>query len=104
MTSLLRPENVIHVKYIVAILIVKPIILDTFAGLCEDSTRISGGFVFETRVADAICRGKVASESLEGLVKEINTCFSRVVDKAYANEASFRISSPKCWLSVDFWP
>ena len=41
MTSLLRPENVIHIKYIVTVFIVEPIILDTFAWLCEDSARIS---------------------------------------------------------------
>jgi hypothetical protein len=54
MTSLLRPENVIHVKYIVAVFIIKPIILDTLARFREDSARISRRFVFKARIADAI--------------------------------------------------
>ena len=41
MTSLLRPKNVIYVKYIVTVFVVEPIVFDTFAGLCEDSARIS---------------------------------------------------------------
>lgn len=55
MTSLLRPENVINIKYIVTILIVKPIVLHALTWLCEDSARVSRGFVFEARVANAIC-------------------------------------------------
>jgi hypothetical protein len=55
MTSLLRPENVIHIKYIVTILIVKSVILYPFAGFCENSAGISRGFVFEARIANAIC-------------------------------------------------
>jgi hypothetical protein len=54
MTSLLRSENVIHVKYIVTILVIEPIVLHTFARLCEDSAWISGGFVFEARIANPI--------------------------------------------------
>ena len=57
MTSLLRPENVIHIKYIVTVLIIKPVIFDTLARFREDSSRVSGGFVFETRIADTICGG-----------------------------------------------
>jgi hypothetical protein len=56
MTSLLRPENVINIKYIVTILIVKSIILHTLARLCEDSARVSRRLVFEARIANAICR------------------------------------------------
>jgi hypothetical protein len=55
MTSLLRPENVIHIKYIITIFIVKSIILGTFAGFCEDAAGISRGFVFEARITYPIC-------------------------------------------------
>lgn len=54
MTSLLRSENVIHVKYIVTILVIEPIVLHAFAWLCEDSAWISGGFVFEAGIANPI--------------------------------------------------
>jgi hypothetical protein len=60
MASLLRSENVIHVKYIIAVLVVETIILSSFAWLSQDSARITGRFVFEARVADAIRRGKMA--------------------------------------------
>jgi hypothetical protein len=55
MTSLLRPENVINIKYIVTILIVKSVILHALARLGEDPARVSRGFVFEARIANAIC-------------------------------------------------
>lgn len=72
MTSLLGSENVIHIKYIITILIIKPIILDTFAGFRQDSSRISGGFVFETRIANTICGWQMACEGLEGLEMHIS--------------------------------
>jgi hypothetical protein len=67
MTGLLRPENVIYIKYIVAVLIVESIILDTFARFCEDSSRVSRGFIFEAWIANTICGWKMARKSLEGL-------------------------------------
>lgn len=54
MTSLLRPENVIHVKYVVTVLIIESVILDTLARLGEDSARVSGRLIFEAGVANAI--------------------------------------------------
>lgn len=54
MTSLLRPENVIHIKYIITVFIIEPIVLRSLAGLGQDSARISGGFVFEARIANPI--------------------------------------------------
>jgi hypothetical protein len=41
MTSLLRPENVIHIKYIITILIIKAIILYALAWLCQNTAWIS---------------------------------------------------------------
>ena len=67
MTSLLRPENVIHIKYIITVLIIESIILDALAWFREDSSRVSGRFVFETRIADTIRGGKMTCERLEGL-------------------------------------
>jgi len=55
MTSLLGPENVINIKYIITILVVESIILHTLARFCEDSAGISRGFVLEARIANAIC-------------------------------------------------
>ena len=55
MTSLLRPEHVINIKYIVTILIIKSIVLHTLARFCEDPARVSRGFVFEARIANAVC-------------------------------------------------
>jgi hypothetical protein len=67
MTSLLRPENVIHIKYIITVLVIESIILDALAWFREDSSRVSRGFIFETRIADTIRRGKMTRERLEGL-------------------------------------
>ena len=67
MTSLLRPENVIHIKYIITVLVVKPIILDTFARFRKDSSRVSRRFIFEARIADTICGWEMTGQSLEGL-------------------------------------
>lgn len=67
MTSLLRPENVIHIEYIVTILIIKAIIFHSFAWLREDSARVSGGFVFEAGITDAICGWEVTCEGLQWL-------------------------------------
>lgn len=41
MTSLLRPENVIHIKYIVTVFVIEPIVLHTLARLRKDSAGIS---------------------------------------------------------------
>jgi hypothetical protein len=79
MTSLLRPENVIHVKYIVAVFIVKSIVLHTFAWLCEDSARISRGFVFEAGVTDTVGRRKMARESLQRLRLQISAGFGKLI-------------------------
>jgi hypothetical protein len=56
MTSLLRPENVIHIKYIITVLIIEPVILHTLAWFRKDSAGISRGFVFEARIANAVGR------------------------------------------------
>jgi hypothetical protein len=72
MTSLLRPENVIHIKYIITVLIIESIILDTLARFREDSSRVSRGFVFEAGIADTICGGKMTRERLEGLESNIS--------------------------------
>jgi hypothetical protein len=66
-TSLLRPENVIHVEYIITILVIETIIFDTLARFGENSSRISRGFVFEARIADAVGRGQMTCESLKRL-------------------------------------
>lgn len=67
MTSLLRPENVIHIKYIIAILVIKSIVLGTLARFRKDSARISRGFVFEARIANAVGGWQMACESLQRL-------------------------------------
>jgi len=40
MTSLLGPENVIHIKYIVTIFVVEAVVLHTLARLCKYSAWI----------------------------------------------------------------
>lgn len=55
MTSLLRPENVIHIKYIVTVFVIKAIVLHTLARFGEDSAGIPRGLIFEARITDAIC-------------------------------------------------
>lgn len=67
MTSVLRPQNVIHVKYIVTIFIIKAVILCTLARFREDSAGVSRRFVFEARIANAIGRRQMAREGLKRL-------------------------------------
>lgn len=71
MTSLLRPENVIHVKYIIAIFVIESIILDALTRFCEDSARVSGRFIFEARVTYAISGRQMACKSLKRLNTEL---------------------------------
>lgn len=92
MTSLLRPENVIHIKYIVTILIIKAIILHSFARLCENSARISGGFVFEAGIADAICGWKVTGEGLQWL-NLVSAGLPTISHATYTDKTTFRIRS-----------
>lgn len=67
MSSFLRPENVIHIKYIVAIFVIESIILDTFAWFREHSAGVPRGFVLEAGIAYPIGRREMARESLKGL-------------------------------------
>ena len=75
MASLFRPENVIHIKYIVAVLVIKSIVFHTLARFRKDSARVSRRFIFEARIADAIRRWQVACEGLKRLEISL-VCFN----------------------------
>jgi hypothetical protein len=63
----LRPQNVVHVEDIVAILIVISIVLDALAWLRQDSPRVPRRLVFEAGIANPVCRWEMGGESLQWL-------------------------------------
>lgn len=63
----LRPEDVVDIEDIVAVLVIVAIILAALARLREDSTWVPRRLVFEARVADAIRRRQMNRQGLEGL-------------------------------------
>lgn len=54
MSVVFVPKDIIDKEDVVAVFIVEPIILDTFARLCENSPRVPGRFVFESWITDSI--------------------------------------------------
>ena len=64
MASLFGTKDIVHVKNVIAILVIEPIILRSFAWLREDSAWISRGLVFETGIADSVGRWEMARECL----------------------------------------
>ena len=103
MSSFLGPENIIHIKYIVAVFIIESVILDTFTWFGEDSAGISRRFIFEARVAYSIRRGEMARESLERLTRGLISTKSNHVahnDEAYTYEPALWISSAKRRLRI----
>lgn len=67
MSGFLTAENVVDVKNVITVLIVVAIILHTFARLRQNTARIPRGLVVETRIADAVGRGKMGRQRLKGL-------------------------------------
>ena len=60
-------KNVIHIKDVIAVLIIISIVLSALAGLCQNSAGVTRRFIFEARVANAISSRQLNGESLEGL-------------------------------------
>lgn len=52
--SFFRTQNIIHIKDIVAVLVVVAVVLDALTRLCEDATRVARRLVLEFGVANAI--------------------------------------------------
>lgn len=104
--SLLGPKNIIDIENIVAILVVIAVVLAPFARLREDSSWITGGLVFEARVAYPVCRRQVNGKRLKGLVKfvSIREAPSFGAETTYTNKTTLRVRSPECRLSVDLGP
>jgi len=64
MSCLLRPEDIVDVENVVAVLIVITIILNTLARLRENTARIAGRLVFEVRIAYSVSRWQMAGKGL----------------------------------------
>lgn len=64
MTSLFRTEDIVDVENVIAIFIIISVILHSFARLRQHPARVPRRFVFEARIADAICRGQVDGKCL----------------------------------------
>jgi hypothetical protein len=67
MARLFGPENVVHIEDIITIFVVITIVLKTFAGLREDSPRISRGLVLEIRVANSVGGRQLRCQCLKRL-------------------------------------
>lgn len=63
----LASQDIVDVQYVVTVLIVVTIILDSLAGLCQNSPWVSRGFVVEAGVAYPICSREVRGQGLERL-------------------------------------
>ena len=57
MPFLFVAQYVIHEQDIVAVFIIIPVVLDSFARLSKDSSWVSRRLVFESWVTYSICRG-----------------------------------------------
>lgn len=66
-TSFLRSENIIHIEDIVAVFVIEAVVLGALAGLGQDTARVSGGLVFEIRVAYSVGSGEMDGERLQRL-------------------------------------
>lgn len=80
--SVFRAQYVVDIQNIVTILVVVPIVLDAFARFRENTTRVSSRFVFEPGVADAIRRGQVRCQRLQGLTSSHVSTFLRKQQEA----------------------
>jgi len=58
--SIFGTKDIVDIEYVVAILIIIPVILDSFARFREDTTRVAGRLVFEVGVAYPIGSGQVS--------------------------------------------
>jgi hypothetical protein len=82
-TGFLASKDIVDVKDIIAVLIVIPIILDSFAGFGQYSSRVSRGLVVEARVAYAVGGREVGCQRLKR-----------------ADESALWISAPICGLYI----
>lgn len=80
----LVPKYVVDIENIVTVFIVKSIVLDAFAWLCEDTSWVSRRLVFELRIANTVGGGKLRGQ-----------CLKR------ADETAFRVCSSVGWLRVN---
>ena len=67
MTGFLASEDIVDVKDIITILVVIPIILDSFAGFGQYPSRVSRRLIVEARVAYAVCGREVGCQRLKRL-------------------------------------
>jgi len=63
----LRPQNVVDIEDVVAVLIVVAVVLDTFARLGEDAAWIARGLVVESAIAELVRCGQMGRQRLQGL-------------------------------------
>lgn len=70
MAGLFASQYVIDVENIIAIFIVIPVILHTFARFCQYPTWVSRRLVVEIRIANPVSRGKMAGQRMKRLCKD----------------------------------
>ena len=80
---ILVSQYVIDIKNVVTVFIVKSIVLDPFAWLCEDASWISRRLVLELGIANTVGGGKLRRQ-----------CLKR------ADETAFRVCSSVGWLRI----
>lgn len=54
MSIVFVPKNIVHVKNVIAILVIIAIILDAFAWLGQNSSRVARRLVFECWITDSV--------------------------------------------------
>lgn len=67
MASFFRTQDIVHIKDIVAVLIVVAVVLDALTRLCEDATGVARRLVLEFGVANAVGGRQMRGQRLERL-------------------------------------
>lgn len=53
--AVIRRKDIIHVKDVIVILIVRSIVVTRLRWLCQNSSRVVAGFVLKGGIADTVC-------------------------------------------------
>ena len=67
MAAILVTQNIVDVKYVIAILVIVAIVLDALARLRQDTPWVLGRLVLESRIANPVSGRQVRREGLQRL-------------------------------------
>ena len=72
-SRLFRSQDVVDIENVIAVLVVVTVVLDSFAGLGENTARIARGLVVESAVAQLVRHGQMGGQRLQGLWGRVST-------------------------------